>query len=118
MRAPTAPSPADARLDQILELLESRAQQRRSREARSERADRRLDQRRADPLHDHLVTALVLARIHAGLSQADLAARIRTTRSAVSRLESGVHHRPSLTTIENYARAVGCRVELHITPGR
>ena len=61
---------------------------------------------------------LVVTRYGHGLSQADLAARMRTTRSAVSRLESGAHHRPSLTTIENYARAVGCRVELHITPGR
>lgn len=61
-----------------------------------------------------LVAELVAARTDAGLSQADVAARMFTTASAVSRLESGRVTRPTLTTIENYARAVGARVEIRV----
>lgn len=117
MHATIAPSAADARLDQVLDILASHALYRRSREARAERARLRQDSRRADRLLDRLITALVEARERAGLTQADVAARMLTTRSAISRLESGAYHRPSLTTIESYARAVGCHVELHIVSG-
>jgi predicted transcriptional regulator len=37
-----------------------------------------------------------------------------TTRSVISRLESGVRTRPTLTTIEKYARAVGAIVEIRV----
>lgn len=36
--------------------------------------------------------------------------------SAVSRLERGLVHRPTLTTIENYALVVGCRIDIHLLP--
>ncbi len=39
-----------------------------------------------------------------------------TTKGAVSRLERGLMHRPTLTTIENYALVVGCRIEIRILP--
>ena len=35
---------------------------------------------------------------------------VRTTRSAVSRLESAGKHAPSLTTLRKYAHAVGCDI--------
>jgi hypothetical protein len=41
-----------------------------------------------------------------------------TTKSAVSRLESGCYARPTLDTIEKYALAVGARVEIRVRPRR
>lgn len=61
-----------------------------------------------------LVADLVAARTAAGLTQAEVAARMWTTRSVVSRLESGVRTRPTLTTIERYAVAVGAAVEIRV----
>ena len=48
------------------------------------------------------------------MTQEDVAARMWTTRSVVSRLESGVHTRPTLTTLERYAVAVGATIELRV----
>ena len=42
--------------------------------------------------------------------------KLRTTKSAISRLECGTRNRPTLTTIENYALVVGCRVEIKLVP--
>jgi ribosome-binding protein aMBF1 (putative translation factor) len=55
-----------------------------------------------------LVTGLMTARTAAGLTQdqEDVAARIATKKTAISRLESGARTRPTLTTIERYASAV------------
>jgi transcriptional regulator with XRE-family HTH domain len=39
-----------------------------------------------------------------------------TTKSAVSRLEAGGKHSPSLTTLKKYAQAVGCRLEIKLVP--
>ena len=61
-----------------------------------------------------LVADLVAARIAAGMTQEEVAARMWTTRSVVSRLESGVRSRPTLTTIERYAVAVGATVEIRV----
>jgi len=55
------------------------------------------------------------ARAAAGVTQAEVAARIGTTQSAIARLESGKgKHSPSLATLQKYARALGCRLELHL----
>jgi DNA-binding XRE family transcriptional regulator len=70
--------------------------------------------READPTLYRLTQALVAARMRARLSQSDVATRMRTTKSAISRLENGLLHRPTLTTIENYAQVVGCRVEIRL----
>ncbi len=59
---------------------------------------------------------LVEARYRVGMSQQDVATRLRTTKSAISRLERGLLHRPTLTTIENYALVVGCLVEIRLQP--
>ena len=37
-----------------------------------------------------------------------------TTKSAICRLESGTRTRPTLTTIENYAYAVGARLDVRV----
>ena len=44
--------------------------------------------------------------------------RMWTTKSAVSRLESGCYARPTLDTIEEYALAVDARVEIRVRPRR
>lgn len=55
------------------------------------------------------------ARADSGLTQAEIARRIGTTQSAVARLESGSSkHSPSVATLQKYARAVGCRVEIKL----
>jgi transcriptional regulator with XRE-family HTH domain len=43
--------------------------------------------------------------------------RTCTTKSAVSRLESGRYARPTLDTVERYALAVGARLEIRVRPG-
>ena len=55
------------------------------------------------------------ARSSAGITQAEVAERIGTTQSAIARLESGKgKHSPSLATLQKYARALGCRLELRL----
>jgi len=44
--------------------------------------------------------------------------RMPSTKSVASRLESGVYTRPTLTTIEKYARAVGAIVEIRVRTRR
>ena len=62
-----------------------------------------------------LVKALIGARTHARLSQAEVAARMGTTESAVSRLESG-RSKPSTRTLERYAKATGHSLHISLTP--
>ena len=55
------------------------------------------------------------ARSSAGITQAEVAKRIGTTQSAIARLESGNgKHSPSLATLQKYAHALGCRLELRL----
>ena len=61
-----------------------------------------------------LAADLIAARVAAGMTQEEVAARMWTTRSVVSRLESGVRTRPTLTSIERYAVAVGATVEIRV----
>ena len=59
------------------------------------------------------------ARAAAGLTQADVAARIGTTQSAVARLESPVgKHSPSLATLQRYASALGYRLQVRLVKGQ
>lgn len=62
-----------------------------------------------------LVSALIAARTHAQLSQAEVATRMGTTESAVSRLESG-KTKPSTRTLERYARATGHKLTIRLEP--
>ena len=52
------------------------------------------------------------ARRNAKLTQADLAERMGTTQSVISRIEHG--YNVSINTLEKYARACGKRVELSV----
>ena len=62
-----------------------------------------------------LLDEFLKARTAAGLTQEELAKRIGTTQSAIARLESGKgKHSPSLATLQKYARALGCRLEVHL----
>ena len=65
-------------------------------------------------LRDRVLRA---ARTAAGMTQHEVALRMWTTRSAVSRLESGRYARPALDTVETYALAVGVRVENRVRAG-
>jgi len=62
-----------------------------------------------------LVDALIQARTRAHLSQAEVASRMGTTESAVSRLESG-RVKPSTRTLERYAEATGHRLRISLEP--
>jgi ribosome-binding protein aMBF1 (putative translation factor) len=57
---------------------------------------------------------LLRARLRAGLSQAELAARMRTSQSAVARLESG-QTLPSTKTILRFAEATGSKIHLRLS---
>lgn len=63
-----------------------------------------------------LVHEMLAARVRAGLTQEAVAARMGTTKSAVSRLEAAGKHIPSVATLKRYAQAVGCRLEIKLVP--
>ena len=68
-----------------------------------------------------LLDELLGARRRAGLSQAEVAARMGTKTPAVARLEAGggtQRHSPSIATLRRYAEAVGCRLEIRLRPPR
>jgi ribosome-binding protein aMBF1 (putative translation factor) len=81
---------------------------------KDERAKRRSLALEADRTLQALVADLVAARTAVGMTQEEVAARMWTTNSVVSRLESGVRTRPTLSTIEKYALAVGALVEIRV----
>jgi ribosome-binding protein aMBF1 (putative translation factor) len=56
-----------------------------------------------------LASAMLDARNRAGLTQKELARKMRTTQPVVARLESG-RSRPSIRTLERLARATGSRL--------
>ncbi|MBI5315433.1 MAG: helix-turn-helix transcriptional regulator [Nitrospirae bacterium] len=58
---------------------------------------------------------LLKARAGSGLTQAEVAARIGTTQSAIARLESAEpKHSPSIATLQKYAKALGYKVEIRL----
>lgn len=61
--------------------------------------------------------AMLAARKDAGLTQADVASRMGTTVSAVSRLESSLRsekHSPSFSTLRKYAQACGKKLLIRL----
>lgn len=64
-----------------------------------------------------LMAELAKARQRAGLSQAQLAKRMKTTQSTVARLESG-RARPSTATLSRYAKATGHKLKIRLEPVR
>lgn len=62
---------------------------------------------------------ILKARSAVGLTQADVAARIGTTQSAVARLESAdAKYSPSIATLQRYASALGCKLQVRLVKGR
>jgi ribosome-binding protein aMBF1 (putative translation factor) len=57
---------------------------------------------------------LVRARLRAGLSQAELAARMGTSQSTITRLESG-QTLPSTKTLLRFAEATGSKVHVRLS---
>lgn len=55
--------------------------------------------------------AMIEARSRAGLTQADLAAKMQTTQSVIARLEGG-HSLPSTRTLQRLADATGSRLRI------
>jgi predicted transcriptional regulator len=62
-----------------------------------------------------LVSALIAARKRAGLTQEEVAARMKTTQAVVARLEGG-GSKPSTRTLERYAEATGSRLRISFEP--
>lgn len=62
-----------------------------------------------------LARAVIEARTAAGLTQEQLAARMRTTQSVIARLEGG-RVRPSTQTLERLAAATGTRLKISFEP--
>lgn len=72
-------------------------------------------QKAYDALEDEFVVLdeVLKARASAGLTQAELAARVGTTQSVIARLESRASkHSPSVATLQRYARALGYRLQI------
>jgi ribosome-binding protein aMBF1 (putative translation factor) len=61
-----------------------------------------------------IAAELLRARLRAGLSQTELAARMGTSQSAVARLESG-DTLPSTKTLLRYAQATGSKVRVKLS---
>ena len=89
----------------LARILASVTAERKKRRARTLKTDRTLQQ---------LVADLVAAGRTAAMTQEEVAARMWTTKSVVSRLESGKCTRPTWSTIEKYADAVGALVEIRV----
>jgi transcriptional regulator with XRE-family HTH domain len=62
-----------------------------------------------------LIAAVAKARLRSGLTQAQLAKRMKTTQSTVARLESG-RGQPSTRTLQRFAKATGHRLKISFEP--
>ncbi len=62
-----------------------------------------------------LVNALIEARARAGLTQEEVARRMKTTQAVIARLEGG-GSKPSTRTLERYAEATGSRLRITFEP--
>ena len=63
------------------------------------------------------LTSFFEARKLAGLTQEEVAKKMGTTKSVVSRLESSLgnnRHSPSIATLRKYAKAVGRRLDIRL----
>jgi ribosome-binding protein aMBF1 (putative translation factor) len=62
-----------------------------------------------------LVAALIAARTRAGLTQEEVAQRMKTTQAVIARLEGG-GSKPSTRTLQRYAEATGSRLKITFEP--
>lgn len=65
-----------------------------------------------------LLEQMIEARLEAGLSQDEVAQRMGTSKSNISRLENSLlqHPTPTLLTLKKYAAAVNCHIEINLIP--
>lgn len=64
-----------------------------------------------------LINEFVKARKKADKTQAEIAERMNTTVSVISRIENAggnKRHSPSLATLRRYAKALGCRLRIRL----
>jgi transcriptional regulator with XRE-family HTH domain len=64
-----------------------------------------------------ILRQMLAAREKAGLTQGQVASRMGTKATAITRLESSLSsgkHSPSLITLRRYAQAVGCELEVKL----
>lgn len=64
-----------------------------------------------------VASVLIEARMRAGLSQAELAKKMGTSQSTIARLESG-SAKPSLSTLERFAKATGMKMRVVFEPAK
>ena len=67
-------------------------------------------------LEYELANQMLKARARAGLTQDAVADLMGTTKSAISRLEAANKHAPSIATLQRYAQAVGCDLQVKLEP--
>ena len=82
------------------------------------KSTRDLDSRNAHAVsagESGLANAMIEARNRAGLTQTEVARRIKTSQSVVARLESGASM-PSTRTLQRYAKAIGSRLSIRFEP--
>ena len=68
-----------------------------------------------------LLSEMLRARQKAGLTQTQVAERMGTQSTAVTRLEGSLSsgkHSPSIETVKRYAHAVGCELRMKFVPQR
>ncbi len=92
----------------------STAEQARGRRARASAAYRAEQQRLAQ--FEALARLVIKHRASLGISQKELARRVGTSYSAISRLESG-RHKTSVDTLQRVAEALGVRFVLGFESG-
>ena len=70
-----------------------------------------------DDLEDEfrLASVMIAARTRAGLTQEELAARMKTKQAVIARLDSG-RVKPSTRTLERIAQATGHRLKISFEP--
>lgn len=69
----------------------------------------------SQPYYD-MVSALIDARIRGDITQKELARRLKTKQSAISRFESGKVKNPTLSSLFDMAKALGVRITLLVEP--
>jgi transcriptional regulator with XRE-family HTH domain len=68
-----------------------------------------------------ILRQMLAARENAGLTQGQVASRMGTKATAITRLESSLSsgkHSPSLITLRRYAQAVGCELEVKLVKSK
>lgn len=63
-----------------------------------------------------LVEEIIKARAKAKVTQAELARRIGTKSTAISRLESPNYGRASISMLKKVAQALGCELQIRLVP--